>query len=311
MKEKDEENEKLFDTSQEQYLIEKEPNEDIRIKKPNNNKGEFEFDTGRMTSFEIELLNAVKKEEEEEFKKKKLKERKKIKKKLNLSISKDYLFFFILLMSSVFNFSYLYLVNIIIATIYIFYIEKLSLRAKKVKFLCEVFSLGYSSYVLIFKLISLILINNDNKSLIKHSSFFIDLGLYGLKSKDPDNPKASNDSDYYFIMTFLTEIFVIIISGYSAFISFYCRTLEENAIKMKEIKMLTLKKTILLLYFFIVFYSLFNISILSLLYIIYIQIILLLNSINITEKQVKSFFGCVVYFLVISLYIQIILIYLH
>ena len=306
MKEKDEENEKLFDTSQEQYLIEKEPNEDIRIKKPNNNKGEFEFDTGRMTSFEIELLNAVKKEEEEEFKKKKLKERKKIKKKLNLSISKDYLFFFILLMSSVFNFSYLYLVNIIIATIYIFYIEKLSLRAKKVKFLCEVFSLGYSSYVLIFKLISLILINNNNKSLIKHSSFFIDLGLYGLKSKDPDNPKASNDSDYYFIMTFLTEIFVIIISGYSAFISFYCRTLEENAIKMKEIKMLTLKKTILLLYFFIVFYSLFNISILSLLYIIYIQIILLLNSINITEKQVKSFFGCVVYFLVISLYIQII-----
>ena len=75
---------------------------------------------------------------------------------------------------------------------------------------------------------------------------------------------------------------------------------------MKEIKMLTLKKTVLLSYFFIVLYSLFNISFLSLLFIIYIQFILLLNSINITEKQVKSFYGCVVYFLVISLYIQII-----
>ena len=299
MKEKDEENEKLIDNSQEQYLIEKVKNEDIGFKKPNNIKGGLEFDTGRMTSFELELLNAVKKEEEEEFRKKILKERKKIKKKLILSISKDYLFFFILLMSSVFNFSYLYLVNIIIATIYIFYIEKLSLKAKKVKYLCEIFSLGYSSYVLIFKLIMLILIGNNKKKFSNSENFLKDLGIYILKDED-------KESNYCFIMTFLTEIFVIVISGYSTFITFYCRTLEENTIKLKEIKMLTLRKTILLSYFFIVLYSLFNISFLSLLYIIYIQFILLLHSINIAEKQIKSFYSCVIYFLVISSHIQIV-----
>ena len=297
MKEKDEENKKLIDTSQEQYIIEKEKNDDIGFKKLNNIKGEFEFDPGRMTSFEIELLNAVKKEEEEEFKKKKLKEKMKVKKKLFLSLSKDYLFFFILLMSSVFNFSYLYLVNTIIATIYIFYIENLSLQAKKVKYLCEVFSLGYSSYVLIFKFILLILINNNNQTLENHKTFFIDLGIIRLKD---------DKSDYYFVMTFLSEIYVIIISGYGTFITFYCRTLEEDVIKLKEIKMLTLRKTILLSYFFIVLYSLFNISILSLLYIIYIQFILLLHSISFTDKQVKSFYNCVVFFLTISLYIQIV-----
>ena len=299
MKEKDEENEKLIDNSQEQYLIEKVKNEDIGFKKPNNIKGGLEFDTGRMTSFELELLNAVKKEEEEEFRKKILKERKKIKKKLILSISKDYLFFFILLMSSVFNFSYLYLVNIIIATIYIFYIEKLSLKAKKVKYLCEIFSLGYSSYVLIFKLIMLILIGNNKKKFSNSENFLKDLGIYILKDED-------KESNYCFIMTFLTEIFVIVISGYSTFITFYCRTLEENTIKLKEIKMLTLRKTILLSYFFIVLYGLFNISFLSLLYIIYIQFILLLHSINIAEKQIKSFYSCVIYFLVISSHIQIV-----
>ena len=38
------------------------------------------------------------------------------------------------------------------------------------------------------------------------------------------------DSIYYFflVMTFLPEIFVIIVSGYSIFVSFTCRMLEEG-----------------------------------------------------------------------------------
>ena len=173
MKENDDESEKLIDTSRENIMIEKEQNGNIENTKQDNIKENRENSVTRLTSFEVELLNAVKKEEEELYMKKKLSEKNKIKKKLTLTNTKDYLFVFILLMSSVFNFNYFYLVNIIIATIYIFYIEQLSSQAKKIKYLCEIFSVGYSSYLLIFKLISLILVNNNNKTMtVKHNMLF-------------------------------------------------------------------------------------------------------------------------------------------
>ena len=71
--------------------------------------------------------------------------------------------------------------------------------------------------------------------------------------------------------------------------------------------MLTLRRLILLAYTFIVLYSLFNISFLSLIYIILIQFVLLLNSIRITEKEIKAFFHFIVYLSMISLFIAIIL----
>ena len=303
MKENDEE-EKLIDNSQGANTIEKDQKNAVQ----NQLKDNVENGARRMTSFEIELMNAVKKEEEEQQRIKILKEKKKIVKKLDMFNKKDYLFFFILLMSSSLNFSYLYLMNIIIALIYIFFLEKLSQKAKKIKYLCEVFSIGYSSYLLIFKLISLILINNKNESYITHKNLFIDLGICHLKKYAEDMTDKDKDSIYYFflVMTFLPEIFVIIVSGYSIFVSFTCRMLEEGDSKYKEIKMLTLRKTILLAYSFVVLYSLFNISFLSLLYIILIQFILLLNSIRINEKTLKSFYQFVVYCLLISLFIQII-----
>ena len=305
MKGNDDESEKLIDTSQENIMIEKEKeqNGNVENKKQDNIKENRENSVRRLTSFEVELLNAVKKEEEEQYMKKKLLEKNKIKKKLTLTNTKDYLFLFILLMSSVFNFSYFYLVNIIIATIYIFYVEQLSNRAKKIKYLCEIFSVGYSSYLLIFKLISLILVNRNNKTMtVKHKQLFLDLGICYLK--DIDKAKKSK---FNFIMTFLSEIFVIIISGFSILISFLCRTIEEVDSKFKEIKMLTLRRTILLAYIFIVLFSLFNISFLSLLYIVFIQFILLLHSIRISEKQIKSLYHFIVIFSVISLFIQIVL----
>ena len=182
MKENDEE-EKLIDNSQGANTIEKDQKNAVQ----NQLKDNVENGARRMTSFEIELMNAVKKEEEEQQRIKILKEKKKIVKKLDMFNKKDYLFFFILLMSSSLNFSYLYLMNIIIALIYIFFLEKLSQKAKKIKYLCEVFSIGYSSYLLIFKLISLILINNKNESYITHKNLFIDLGICHLKKYAEDD----------------------------------------------------------------------------------------------------------------------------
>ena len=297
-----EEEQKLIDTSSQiQNINEKEHNNRIQEQQNLKIKEGIKNGTRRFSSFEVELMNAVKKEEEEENMKKILAEKKKLKKKLRLYTSKDYLFLFILLMSSSFNFCYLYLVNIITATIYIFYIENLSAKAKKIKYLCEVFTIGYMSYLMIFKIICLILINdykkNDKNSYIRnHESLYIDLGICCLKDWD---------SRYYFVMIFLPDVFTIIISGFSILASFLCRTLNETDIKYKEIKNLTLRKIILLAYTFTVLYGLFNISFLSLIYIILIQFALLLNSIQITEKNVKFFFNIIVHISLVFLFIQI------
>jgi len=307
MNENDEIKEHLIDTSKE--INEKEQNNIIFGQNSNKIKEKKDIGVRRMTSFEIELMNAVKKEEEAQQRKKILKVKNKIIKQLNLFYTKDYLFLFILLMSSSVNFSYLYLINIVIAVIYIFFIESLSKKAKKIKYLCEIFSIGYSSYLLIFKLISLILIHNENELIKNHANLFIDLGICHLIDYDKYKEGNNKDSIYYFffVMTFLPEIFVIIISGYSIFISFICRILEEEDSKFKEIKKLTMRKIILLSYIFIVLYSLFNISFLSLLYIIFIQFILLLNSVRMTNKSLKSFYHFIIYFLIISLFAEIIL----
>lgn len=298
MKESDQNNDNIIDTSQKQNIIEQQPKNDISEQQQPEDEG-IQNGGKRMTSFEIELLKAVKKEEEERQKKMELDKLEKIQKQLTTYHTKDYLFFFTLLMSSPFNFSYLNLVNMAIALIYFFFIESLSVKAIKTKYLCEVFSVGYSSYSLIFKLMSLVLIEKENDAIIKdYPDIFLNLGICYLKDKD---------SRFYFLMTFIPEIFVIIVSGYSVLISFYARTCDEKYSKYKDLKMLTLRRLILLAYTFIVLYSLFNISFLSLIYIILIQFVLLLNSIRITEKEIKAFFHFIVYLSMISLFIAIIL----
>ena len=292
-----EENDKKLDNEQEPYLMEKEQNIYNLDKSQNQLEDNNDYRSKRITSFEVELMKAIKKEEEEQQKKKELKEKKEKQKILRLFHIKDYLFLFILLISSSFNFSICYLIYIVIACLYLFFMEKLSIKAKKVKYLCEVFTIGYSCYLFLYKITCLILIENEDQSLIGNNVFYINLGICYLKDRN---------SSFYYIMTFLSELFVIIISGYSIYISFISRLLKEEDIKYKEIKMLTLRKTILLAYCLIVVYCLFNISFLTLLYIILIQFILLLNSIKINEKTLKPFFHLVVYFWIISSFIQII-----
>ena len=300
---KDENN--IIDTTQKPDLNQNEDLYEDAENEPEENENEKEKEeepniSMRMTSFEAALLTAVKKEEEDLRRKMDEEYLKSLKKKVNLYRTKDYLFLMTLLMSSAFNFSYLYLVNIVLATIYIFCIEKLKVGAMQTKYLCEVFSCGYSSYSLIFKLQTLLLISNNNEFiLIDFTKFFENLGVCYLKKSEFKN--------YFFVMSFLPEIIVVIVSGYSVLISFFCRTFEEQDSKYKEVKPLTLRKTIILAYCFVVVYSLFNISFLSLLYIVMFQFALLLNSIRITEKQVKSLYYFIVNFGIISLFIQILI----
>jgi hypothetical protein len=68
MKESDQNNDNIIDTSQKQNIIEQQPKNDISEQQQPEDEG-IQNGGKRMTSFEIELLKAVKKEEEERQKK--------------------------------------------------------------------------------------------------------------------------------------------------------------------------------------------------------------------------------------------------
>ena len=71
---------------------------------------------------------------------------------------------FLCLISSSLNFNFFSLYYIIIGLIYLILIGKLSNSAKKIKYLSEIFTLGYAGYQLLFKIISIILISQGTDS---------------------------------------------------------------------------------------------------------------------------------------------------
>ncbi len=88
------------------------------------------------------------------------KERHKLIKQLNTSSSKDYIIFFIYLISPAFNFNYSFLPFIGISMIYLFCLENLNKRPMKLKYLLEVFTIGYESYLLLFRIAIFFFVKN-------------------------------------------------------------------------------------------------------------------------------------------------------
>ena len=55
----------------------------------------------------------------------------------------------------------------------------------RLKYLLEIFVIGYASYLLRFKIIVYSLIRNENENVtVKHKDLFIDLGICILKNRD-------------------------------------------------------------------------------------------------------------------------------
>ena len=249
-------------------------------------------------SFERILNNKIKKQEEEERIKMEVKSKKKLLKRVNTAIRKDYLIFFFLFLSSSLNFNYLSLPFIIIGLLYLSCIGNFKFRAMRFKYFAEIFVIGYSSYLLLFKIIIYSLIKNDNEYIkVDKKDLFIDLGNCILKDIN---------SNFYFVMNFIPEILIILISGYGILISFRSRLLTPKDLRIKTITNFKLSKYAFIVYVFMVACTMFNLSFISLFYIICIQIILFLCSIKFRENAIKKILKFVIYLIILLSSLQII-----
>ena len=252
------------------------------------------------TSFTKALLSKVQKEEEEEFLKMKMKESQKLLNLIKSLSRKDYIVFFFVLTSCGLNYNYLFLPFVLICIIYYFAIEKLSIKMLKLKYFLEIFTVGYASYLFLYKVIIYSLIKNNNESIIKdYKDYYIDLGICTLKDKDSYN---------YFFLNFLPELIIISASGYGNLISFRCRLLKETDTLSKNINSAKLTSYIIIIYFFLIAFTNFYFSYLSLFYILCIQLIMLLNSFKFNEKIIKKVLIFIMHLLNFIIGIQMILI---
>ena len=252
------------------------------------------------TSFTKALLNKVKKEEEEEFLKKRMKEKQKLINRVKSLFRKDYIVFFFILISCGLNYNYLFLPFVFISLIYFFAIEQLSFKLLKFKYFLEIFTIGYASYLLVYKMIIYSLIKNGNESILyTKKDYYKDLGVCTLKDID---------SYYYFSLNFLPEIIIIAATGYGILISFQSRLLKETDTPSTNINSVKLTKFILIIYLILTAFTNFNFSYMSLFYMICIQLVMLLNSFKFTDRIMKGVLKFIMHLLNIIIAVQIILI---
>ena len=192
---------------------------------------------------------------------------------------KDYIFFFSLMISPSMNFSYLYFPLILCGVILYFLIGKNSKVCKSTKFCLELISMIYSVLLIVFKSVSLALIKNDNSFISENKDLFLDLGICYLRE----------DSSFFLIMTFLGESIVLLFSIFSVIISKLCNNFnEQNDTSLMKSKFWTERYLIILNYFFLLSFAVFNTSFSTLFYIFILQILFFLSSLKIEEIIIKK-----------------------
>ena len=211
--------------------------------------------------------------------------------------TKDYIFFFFLMLSSSMNFSYISFPLIIIGIVVYFLIGKNTKFNKSIKFYLELFSLIYSIIILLFKIICLSLVSRDNSYILDHKDIFLDFGICYLRQ---------DHTSLYFIMTFLGETIVIVFSLYSFIISRACSIFDvENDTSLMKSEFWTNRNLIMLNYFFILSFAVFNVSISTLLYMLFVQILFFLSSMIIEkyflERLTKVLFISLKYCILIQI----------
>ena len=201
------------------------------------------------------------------------------------------------MISSSMNFSYLYFPYIVVGIILQFLIGKNSINSKSIKYLFELCSLIYSIILIIIKIICLILIYMENAYISEHSSLFLDLGICYLRE---------NNTTFYFIMTFLGEIFVLLFSIYSIIISRKCKIFsKENDTSLMKNNFWTNRYLIILNYIFILSFTVFNVSYLTLFYIFIMQILFLLSSIKMNHEILEKLTNIILKMIRIFMLVQI------
>ena len=162
--------EKNDNSSDEENLNEKEKeNENIELTLTKKNSNNLDVASTKKIGSKKEALH---KSLDQTIKE--LKEKEKLKEiyHSHLYNIKDYIFFFILMISSSMNFSYLYLPFIFFGIIFKFLIGYNADFSKSLKYLLEIISLAYSVLLTAFKIVSLILIKNENEFINDHEDIF-------------------------------------------------------------------------------------------------------------------------------------------
>jgi len=202
---------------------------------------------------------------------------------------KDYLFTLLLLILPCPNFSYLSIPYYFFGIISIFFLLKTSIESRNRKYILEIIILVYSILSLIFKVICLIAENLFNDDLI------IQIGIAIKKNKD---------DIFYVFTTFVPDSTIFIISILSIIIT----KISKNYTKIIDKSM---NKNIFnnifsiflwLNFIFISAFSCFNISYLTFIYIILINIPILLWCFNFKTSRNKKLFN---FISIISLIIMI------
>jgi hypothetical protein len=184
-----------------------------------------------------------------------------------LYIIKDYLMITFLLLSSSVNFSIPYIPFIILGITYIF----LSLRFKYnvIKRIIEIFSLLYSFLLLVEKVIIWTLINKNYFEYDDYSSF---LHNFGIKID-------GNEKIFEIFISFIGEISLFLISIISFIISRMYKDFDFNNISFSNESFNTKIQAIIYLgYISILFNAIYNKSFLTIIYLIFYQILIILFS---------------------------------
>ena len=222
----------------------------------------------------------------------------------NLYISKDFAYMLILLTSSGLNFSYLYFPFFLEAIFCFILFYKSSKNAKICKKILEFLSLFYAVGLIVFKIYFNIQLRRDvdfgdKEQLLK------DFGILSFIDKD---------SNYFFVASFIGEIFVIIISIYSLVISFISTDIDVSEYVDKD-KKFDLKdfysimaRCIYFFYFMVVGWSIFNRSILTLIYLMPMNVVTYFLSMKFKRKIIFYFFKFFSMIMILIVFAHLILI---
>ena len=218
---------------------------------------------------------------------------------------KNYVFTFCILFSSFLNYNFLYFPYIILG-IFLSFIILRNKNAKfyKIKKISEIIVFIYSILLLIFKIVSIVLIKNDNEWIKNNKNLLINLGVKLLKDED---------STIYLVSSFLSECIIIVISLISFIFSFtfadYKLEDENGYDKKTEDEMFSLLiKYLIINYIIFLCFSILNTSFLTMIYLSLIVFILFFTVNNSELKRMIYLFQGMILLIYIALTLQIFLI---
>lgn len=183
---------------------------------------------------------------------------------------KDHIMMFFLLFSSSMNFNILYIPSVLTGLYYIFLLFNNNKDHKRKKLKIEIIFLIYSVLLIIIKLIIFGLIENGHLDSETNISILFNFGI---------RYKKEDKHIFNIILTFIGEGTIIISCTYSIFISVIYRNveMENNNNEITKGKLFSkIKFIIYICYILLLVYGVYNRSYLTLIYLVFYQILLII-----------------------------------